>query len=141
MTNGGSIVTLSFLGGEKSVPNYNVMGVAKAALEASVRYLAAEFGPYNIRVNAITAGPDKTLAAKGISGFELLIKINEARAPLGRNITIEEVGNTGLYFCSNLSSGVTGETHHVDCGYHSIATTLNDAKIVNIDPEKYMAKK
>ena len=134
MNNGGSIVTLSYLGGERSVPNYNVMGVAKAALEASVRYLAAELGENDIRVNAISAGPIKTLAAKGISGFDILLKINEARSPLKRNITLEEVGNAGLYFCSDLSSGVTGELHHVDCGYHSIATTKEDAKIVGITP-------
>ena len=134
MNNGGSIVTLSYLGGERSVPNYNVMGVAKAALEASVRYLAAELGENDIRVNAISTGPIKTLAAKGISGFDILLKINEARSPLKRNITLEEVGNAGLYFCSDLSSGVTGELHHVDCGYHSIATTKEDAKIVGITP-------
>ncbi len=136
MTNGGSIVTLSYLGGERSVPNYNVMGVAKAALEASVRYLASEFGPSNIRVNAISAGPIKTLAAKGISGFDVLLKINQARAPLKRNVTIEEVGNAGLYFCSDLSTGVTGETHHVDSGYHSVATTREDAIIVGVDPNQ-----
>ncbi|NBV83794.1 SDR family oxidoreductase, partial [bacterium] len=134
MTNGGSIVALSYLGGERSVPNYNVMGVAKAALEASVRYLAAEMGSDNIRVNALSAGPIKTLAAKGISGFDILLKVNAARAPMKRNITLNEVGNSGLYLCSDLSSGVTGETHHVDCGYHSVATTRADALIIGVDP-------
>jgi enoyl-[acyl-carrier protein] reductase I len=136
MTEGGAIVALSYLGAEKSVPNYNVMGVAKAALEASVRYLATELGPKGIRVNALSAGPIKTLAAKGISGFDILLKINAARSPMKRNITLDEVGNSGLYLCSDLSSGVTGETHHVDCGYHSIATTKTDALILGIDPDK-----
>ena len=131
---GGSIVALSYLGAEKSVPNYNVMGVAKAALEASVRYLAAEMGPLGVRVNALSAGPIKTLAAKGIKGFDVLLKINEARAPLKRNTSLEDVGRAGLYLCSDLSSGVTGETHHVDGGYHSIATSKMDALIVGIDP-------
>ncbi|MFT5170439.1 MAG: enoyl-[acyl-carrier protein] reductase I [Candidatus Marinamargulisbacteria bacterium] len=135
MGEGGSIITLSYLGGERSVPNYNVMGVAKAALEASVRYLAAEFGPDQVRVNAISAGPVKTLAAKGISGFDILLKVASARAPMRRNITLEEVGNAGLYFCSDLSTGVTGETHHVDCGCHSIAMTKSDAKIIGVTAE------
>lgn len=135
MTNGGGIVALSYLGGERSVPNYNVMGVAKAALESSVRYLAAELGPNDIRVNALSAGPIKTLAAKGISGFDILLKVNAARSPMKRNITLDEVGNSGLYLCSDLSSGVSGETHHVDCGYHSIATTKADALIIGIDPD------
>jgi len=127
---GSSIVTLSYLGGEKSVPHYNVMGVAKAALDASVRYLAAELGPMGVRVNAISAGPIKTLAAKGISGFDLLLKINQVRAPLKRNVTIDEVGGSGVYFCSDLSSGVSGEIHHVDCGFHSIAITIEDAAVI-----------
>ena len=127
-----SLVALSYLGGERSVPNYNIMGVAKAALEASVRYLALEFGEVGARVNAISAGPVKTLAAKGITGFDILLKVNAARAPLKRNVTLDEVGNAGLYLCSHLSSGVTGETHHVDCGYHSIATSREDAKIIGI---------
>jgi enoyl-[acyl-carrier protein] reductase I len=125
-----SLVALSYLGGERSVPNYNIMGVAKAALEASVRYLAAEFGPLGARVNAISAGPVKTLAAKGISGFDILLKVNAARAPMKRNVTLTEVGNAGLYLCSDLASGVTGEVHHVDCGYHSIATSREDARIL-----------
>ena len=134
MTNGGSIVALTYLGGERYVPNYNVMGVAKAALECNVRYLAAELGPLNIRCNAISAGPVKTLAAKGITGFDLLFKISEIRSPMNRNITLEEVGGAGLYLCSDLSSGVTGETHHVDCGVHCICTVKNDAKLIGVDP-------
>ena len=126
-----SLIALTYLGGERSVPNYNVMGVAKAALEASVRYLAAEFGPRGIRCNSISAGPVKTLAAKGITGFDILLKVNQKRAPMKRNVTLDEVGNAGLYLCSSLSSGVTGETHHVDCGYHSVATTREDAKIIS----------
>jgi enoyl-[acyl-carrier protein] reductase I len=128
-----SLIALTYLGGERAVPNYNVMGVAKAALEASVRYLAQELGEHNIRVNCISAGPVKTLAAKGISGFDILLKINAARAPMQRNVTLDEVGNSGLYLCSDLSSGVSGETHHVDCGYHSIATSRADANIVGIN--------
>jgi enoyl-[acyl-carrier protein] reductase I len=132
LSKNGSLVALTYLGGERSVPNYNVMGVAKAALEASVRYLASEFGELGVRVNSISAGPVKTLAAKGISGFDTLLKVNAARAPMKRNVTLDEVGNAGLYLCSDLSSGVTGETHHVDCGYHSIATSREDAKIIGI---------
>jgi enoyl-[acyl-carrier protein] reductase I len=135
MANGGSIVTLSYLGGERYVPNYNIMGVAKAALECSVRYLAAELGRENIRVNALSAGPVKTLAAKGITGFDILYKITEARSPMKRNISLDEVGNAGLYLASHLSGGVTGETHHVDCGYHAISTVKADAKIVGVDVE------
>jgi enoyl-[acyl-carrier protein] reductase I len=125
-----SLIALTYLGGERAVPNYNVMGVAKAALEASVRYLAQELGEQNVRVNCISAGPVKTLAAKGISGFDILLKINAARAPMKRNVTLDEVGNAGLYLCSDLSTGVSGETHHVDCGYHSIATSKADADTV-----------
>ena len=136
MTEGGNILALSYLGSEKSVPNYNVMGVAKAALEANVRYLASELGPQQISVNALSAGPVKTLAAKGISGFDILLKVNGARSPMKRNVTLTEVGNSGLYLCSHLSSGVTGEVHHVDCGYHSVATTKADAKIVGITVEE-----
>ena len=135
MTNGGSILALTYLGGERFVPNYNVMAVAKAALECNVRYLAAEFGPQQVRVNSLSAGPVKTLAYKGIAGSDILYKITEARAPMKRNITLEEVGGSGLYLVSDLSSGVTGETHHVDCGYHSIATVKEDAKIVGMDPD------
>ncbi|MDA1353948.1 MAG: enoyl-ACP reductase [bacterium] len=129
-----SIIALTYLGGEKSVPNYNMMGVAKSALDSNVRYLAAELGPDQIRVNAISAGPIKTLAAKGISGFDILLKVNEARSPMKRNVTLEEVGNAGLYFASDLSTAVTGEIHHVDCGFHSIALCKEDAKIVGIEP-------
>lgn len=135
LNSGGSIVALSYLGSERSVPNYNVMGVAKAALEASVRYLAAEFGPAGIRVNSLSAGPIKTLAAKGIDGFDILLKVNAARSPMKRNVTLTEVGNAGLYLCSELSGGVSGETHHVDCGYHSVATTKADALIIGVNAE------
>lgn len=130
-----SIIALTYLGGEKSVPNYNMMGVAKSALDSNVRYLAAELGPDQIRVNAISAGPIKTLAAKGISGFNILLKVNEARAPMKRNVTLEEVGNAGLYLASDLSTGVSGEIHHVDCGFHSIALSKEDAKIVGLYSE------
>lgn len=134
MTNGGSIIALSYIGAEKSVPNYNIMGTAKAALESNVRYLAAEFGPINIRVNAISAGPMKTLAAKGIGGFDILYKVNQVRSPLKRNITAEEVGNTGLFLCSDMSTGITGEVLHVDCGFHSVALVREDALLVGVDP-------
>ena len=126
-TGGGSIVTLTYYGAEKVVPHYNVMGVAKAALETSVQYLANDLGPQNIRVNAISAGPIKTLAASGIGDFRYILKWNELNAPLRRNVTIEDVGGAGLYFCSDLSSGVTGETHHVDAGYHVVGMKQEDA--------------
>ena len=118
MTDGGSILTLSYYGAEKWMPHYNVMGGAKAALEASVRYLAADLGEKNIRVNAISAGPIKTLAASGIGDFRYILKWNEANAPLRRNVTQEEVGDSAMYLLSDLSRGVTGEVHHVDSGYH-----------------------
>ncbi len=118
MNEGGSIVTLTYLGSERYIPHYNVMGVAKAALEASVRYLAVDLGSKGIRVNAISAGPIKTLAASGIGDFRTILKWNEANAPLRRNVTIEEVGNSAMYLLSDLSSGVTGEVHYVDAGYH-----------------------
>jgi enoyl-[acyl-carrier protein] reductase I len=121
MPSGGSMLTLSYLGAERVVPHYNVMGVAKAALEASVRYLAADFGASGIRVNAISAGPIKTLAANGIGDFRYILKWNQLNAPMERNVGIEEVGGAGLYLLSDLSSGVTGEVHHVDCGYHVVA--------------------
>ena len=120
MPNGGSLLTLTYLGAERVMPHYNVMGVAKAALEASVRYLAADFGHDNIRVNAISAGPVKTLAASGIGDFRYILKWNELNAPMERNITIEDVGGAGLYLLSDLGSGVTGENHHVDGGYHAV---------------------
>ncbi len=118
MTEGGSVITLSYFGAEKVVPNYNVMGVAKAALECTVRYLAWDLGPKNIRVNAISAGPIKTLAARGISGLSDMLKSHSERAPLKRNVEAAEVGKTALYLASDLSSGVTGETIYVDCGYN-----------------------
>jgi enoyl-[acyl-carrier protein] reductase I len=118
MNEGGSVLTLTYLGSQKYIPHYNVMGVAKAALEASVRYLAADLGSQNIRVNAISAGPIKTLAASGIGDFRMILKWNEANAPLRRNITIDEVGNSGMYLLSDLASGVTGEVHYVDAGYN-----------------------
>ncbi len=120
MPNGGSLLTLTYLGSEKVMPHYNVMGVAKAALEASVRYLAEDLGKKGIRVNAISAGPIKTLAASGIGDFRFILKWNELNAPLRRNVTIEEVGNSGLYFLSDLGRAVTGEVHHVDAGYHMV---------------------
>lgn len=118
MEQGGSVVTMTYYGAEKAVPNYNVMGVAKAALEASVRYLAAELGPDGIRVNAISAGPIKTLSAAGVSGFRKMLRYVEERAPLRRNVDQEEVGQTAMWLCSDLSSGVTGEVVYVDAGYH-----------------------
>ncbi len=120
MNEGGSMVTLSYYGAEKWVPHYNVMGVAKAALEASVRYLAADLGPNDIRVNAISAGPIRTLAAAGIRDFRLMLDWNEANAPLRRNVTIDDVGGTAAWLLSDLSAGVTGEVVHVDAGYHVI---------------------
>ena len=127
MPEGGSILTLTYYGAEKVVPHYNVMGVAKAALEASVKYLANDLGPQNIRVNAISAGPIKTLAASGIGDFRYILKWNELNAPMRRNVTIEDVGGSGLYFLSDLASGVTGETHHVDAGYHVVGMKQEDA--------------
>jgi enoyl-[acyl-carrier protein] reductase I len=124
---GGAILTLSYYGAEKVVPHYNVMGVAKAALETSVKYLANDLGPRNIRVNAISAGPIKTLAASGIGDFRYILKWNEYNAPLRRNVTIEDVGGAGLYLLCDLSSGVTGETHHVDAGYHVVGMKQEDA--------------
>ncbi len=127
MPNGGSVLTLSYYGAEKVVPHYNVMGVAKAALETSVKYLAMDLGPENIRVNAISAGPIKTLAASGIGDFRYILKWNELNSPLRRNVTIEEVGGAALYMLSDLSSGVTGEIHHVDAGYNVIGMKAEDA--------------
>src|SRR6185369_1357302 len=127
MPNGGSLLTLSYCGAEKVMPHYNVMGVAKAALEASVRYLAADLGSENIRVNAISAGPLKTLAASGIGDFRYILKWNEYNTPLRRNLTLEEVGKAGVYFLSDMSSGVTGEIHHVDAGYHIVGIKHPDA--------------
>ena len=127
MPNGGALLTLSYYGAEKVIPHYNVMGVAKAALETSVKYLAVDLGRHNIRVNAISAGPIKTLAASGIGDFRYIMKWNELNSPLKRNVTIEDVGGAGLYLLSDLSNGVTGETHHVDAGYHVIGMKAEDA--------------
>lgn len=120
MPNGGSLLTLTYYGSEKVMPHYNVMGVAKAALDASVRYLAADLGGQNIRVNSISAGPVKTLAASAIGDFRYILKWNELNAPLKRNVTIEDVGKAAVFLLSDLGSGVTGEMHHVDCGYHIV---------------------
>ncbi len=127
MTDGGSMITLTYYGAEKVMPHYNVMGVAKAALEASVRYLAVDLGGSNIRVNAISAGPIKTLAASGIGDFRYILKWNEYNSPLKRSVTIEEVGDTALYLLSDMSRGVTGEVHHVDAGYHVVGMKSVDA--------------
>ena len=127
MPNGGSILTLTYYGAEKVVPHYNVMGVAKAALETSVKYLANDLGPENIRVNAISAGPIQTLAARGIGDFNYILKWNQLNSPLRRNVTIEDVGGAGLYMLSDLASGVTGEVHYVDGGYNVIGMKQEDA--------------
>jgi enoyl-[acyl-carrier protein] reductase I len=127
MNPGGSLLTLSYYGAEKVVPHYNVMGVAKAALETSVKYLATDLGPENIRVNAISAGPIKTLAASGIGDFRYILKWNELNSPMRRNVTIDDVGGAGLYLLSDLASGVTGEIHHVDAGYNVIGMKAEDA--------------
>ncbi|MBI1328086.1 MAG: enoyl-ACP reductase FabI [Alphaproteobacteria bacterium] len=138
----GSLVTLTYYGAERVMPHYNVMGVAKAALEASVRYLATDLGPRGIRVNAISAGPIKTLAASGIGDFRYILKWNELNAPLRRNVTIEDVGRTGLYLLSDLGSGVTGEVLHVDSGYHTVGMVSIDAAaetaqlLQGLSPEK-----
>ncbi|MEA3010798.1 MAG: enoyl-[acyl-carrier protein] reductase [Sphingomonadales bacterium] len=127
MPNGGALVTLTYYGAEKVIPHYNVMGIAKAALETSVKYLAMDLGPENIRVNAISAGPIKTLAASGIGDFRYILKWNEYNSPLRRNVTIEDVGGAGLYLLSDLASGVTGEIHHVDAGYNVVGMKAEDA--------------
>ena len=127
MANGGSLLTLTYYGAEKVMPHYNVMGVAKAALEASVRYLAEDLGRRKIRVNAISAGPIKTLAASGIADFRYILKWNEYNSPLRRTVSIEDVGGAGLYLLSDLSRGVTGEVHHVDAGYHVVGMKAEDA--------------
>lgn len=127
MTDGGSMLTLTYYGAERVMPHYNVMGVAKAALEASVRYLAVDLGGQNIRVNGLSAGPMKTLAASGIGDFRYILKWNEYNSPLKRNVTLEDVGGAGVYLMSDLSSGVSGETHHVDCGYHVVGMKAVDA--------------
>jgi enoyl-[acyl-carrier protein] reductase I len=127
MREGSSLLTLTYYGAERVIPHYNVMGVAKAALEASVRYLAADLGGDGIRVNAISAGPIKTLAASGVGDFRYILKWNELNSPLQRNVTIEDVGGAALYLLSDLSSGVTGEVHHVDSGYHVVGMKRPDA--------------
>ncbi|TCL75914.1 enoyl-ACP reductase FabI [Rhizobium sp. BK251] len=132
MTDGGSMLTLTYYGAEKVMPNYNVMGVAKAALEASVKYLAVDLGPKNIRVNAISAGPIKTLAASGIGDFRYILKWNEYNAPLRRTVSIEEVGDVGLYLLSDLSRSVTGEIHHADSGYHVVGMKAVDAPDISV---------
>lgn len=136
MSQGGSLLTLSYYGAEKVMPHYNVMGVAKAALEASVRYLAADLGGDNIRVNAISAGPVKTLAASGIGDFRYILKWNQYNSPLRRNTTLEDVGGAALYLLSNLSSGVTGEVHHVDSGYHVVGMKAIDAPDISTIKEE-----
>jgi enoyl-[acyl-carrier protein] reductase I len=132
MAEGGSLLTLTYLGAERVMPHYNVMGVAKAALEASVRYLAADLGTANIRVNAISAGPIKTLAASGIGDFRYILKWNELNSPLRRNVTIDEVGGAGVYLLSDLGAGVTGEVHHVDCGYHIVGMKHPEAPDISV---------
>ena len=129
---GGSLLTLSYYGAEKVIPHYNVMGVAKSALETSVKYLANDCGPNGIRVNAISAGPIKTLAASGIGDFRYILKWNEYNSPLRRNVTIDDVGASALYFLSDLSKGVTGETHHVDAGYHTVGMKQEDAPDIGL---------
>jgi len=132
MPNGGAMLTLTYYGSEKWMPHYNVMGVAKAALEASVRYLAADLGVKNIRVNAISSGPIKTLAASGIGDFRYILRWNEYNTPLRRNVTVEDVGKTGVYLLSDMSSGVTGEVHHVDAGYHVVGMKHPDAPDITV---------
>ncbi|MBW8298551.1 MAG: enoyl-ACP reductase FabI [Hydrogenophaga sp.] len=135
MNDGGSIITLTYYGAEKVMPHYNVMGVAKAALEASVRYLAVDMGGRGIRVNAISAGPIKTLAASGIGDFRYILKWNEYNSPLKRNVTTDEVGKSGMYLLSDLSTGVTGEVHHVDSGYHTVGMKAVDAPDITVAKE------
>jgi enoyl-[acyl-carrier protein] reductase I len=132
MPEGGSLLTLSYYGAEKVIPHYNVMGVAKAALETSVKYLAMDLGPEKIRVNAISAGPIKTLAASGIGDFRYIMKWNEYNSPLRRNVTIEDVGGAGLYLLSDLAAGVTGEIHHVDAGYNVVGMKAEDAPDITV---------
>jgi len=132
MPDGGSLLTLTYYGAERVMPHYNVMGVCKAALEASVRYLAVDLGRDNIRVNAISAGPIKTLAAAGIGDFRYILKWNQYNSPLKRNVTLEDIGGAGLYLLSDLGSGVSGETHHVDCGYHVVGMKAVDAPDITV---------
>ncbi len=132
MTGGGSLLTLTYFGAERVMPHYNVMGVAKAALEASVRYLAEDLGKDKIRVNAISAGPMKTLAAAGIGDFRYILKWNEYNSPLRRNVSLDDIGGAGMYLLSDLSSGVTGEIHHVDCGYNIVGMKAVDAPDISV---------
>jgi enoyl-[acyl-carrier protein] reductase I len=132
MPQGGSLLTLTYYGAEKWIPHYNVMGVAKAALESSVKYLAADLGTKNIRVNAVSAGPIKTLAAAGVGDFRYILKWNELNSPLRRTVTIDEVGDCALYFLSDLSRGVTGEVQHIDAGYHIIGMKHPDAPDISV---------
>ena len=132
MNDGGSMLTLTYYGAERVMPHYNVMGVAKAALEASVRYLAVDLGSRNIRVNGLSAGPMKTLAASGIGDFRYILKWNEYNSPLKRNVSLSDVGGAGVYLLSGLSSGVSGETHHVDCGYHVVGMKAVDAPDISV---------
>lgn len=132
MPDGGSCLTLTYYGAEKVMPHYNVMGVAKAGLEASVKYMAMDLGPKNIRVNALSAGPVKTLAASGIGDFRYIMKWNELNSPLRRNVTQTEVGKSGMYLLSDLSTGVTGENHHVDAGYHVVGMKAEDAPDIDV---------
>ena len=132
MNDGGALLTLTYYGAERVMPHYNVMGVCKAALEASVRYLAVDLGGQNIRVNALSAGPIKTLAASGIGDFRYILKWNQYNSPLKRNVTLEDIGGAGLYLLSDLSSGVSGETHHVDCGYHVVGMKAVDAPDITV---------
>lgn len=136
MKNGGSIFALTYLGSEKVVANYNIMGVAKAALEASMRYLAENLGKENIRVNCISAGPVKTLAASGIGGFNKMLKAAVLKAPMHRNVTLEDIGKTGLYLASDLSTGVTGEVIHVDCGCHAVYGSIEEMEAF-VKAQKY----
>jgi len=132
MSDGGSMLTLTYYGAERVMPNYNVMGVAKAALEASVKYMAVDLGKQNIRVNAVSAGPIKTLASSGIGDFRYILKWNEYNSPLRRTVTIEEVGDASLYFLSDMSRAVTGEVHHVDSGYHTVGMKSVDAPDISV---------
>lgn len=132
MPDGGSLLTMTYYGSEKVMPHYNVMGVAKAGLEASVRYMAMDLGPKNIRVNALSAGPIKTLAASGIGDFRYIMKWNELNSPLRRNVTQTDVGKSAMYLLSDLSSGVTGELHHVDAGYHVVGMKAEDAPDIDV---------
>ena len=132
MNDNGSLLTLTYYGAERVMPHYNVMGVAKAALEASIRYLAVDLGGRNIRVNGLSAGPMKTLAASGIGDFRYILKWNQYNSPLKRNVTLDDVGGAGMYLLSDLASGVTGETHHVDCGFHVVGMKAVDAPDISV---------